>query len=1255
MNLRFFSYNLVLKIKHILLLIIFILLINVVKCYQLLKTFNTLSNDVIILCEDGIIKYDTKTETQTLIEPYNILKGIGNIKFVSISQFPLEEGGYILCRIQNYIYLLSRDANESYGFVYVDGIYNVYTEMIHYTTKNNKKSFIIAFINQLKINLLMYEINFTSYNDTELSFKIEHQILYGDSTIFDHIISCEVMMISNEDKLLSCFLFNNKMNIISSIFDPENNFKLLNLTSEIEENEVRIITRIPSVDPKKNLVCYINSSNNLKCFIYTLANEEWTEPFVLFEYCTNPYNSRGIIYNNKKNEYLIYCYTSDFLLSMIKLDENFDVKYTSSESEICRFTFELEYYYSMSTSSLFYSEYKDTYYIASYGFGPNDYEKFRISEIEDKCINATSKNNSITHKTTNLILTSFPKTSIIKSTLINIKTIKTSIPSNDLLSTISKEKSIIQEITSIPKFTTIPKLTTIPKFTSIPKLTTIPKFTSIPKFTTILSSTYMQIKSSTISTKNSISSSPFSSFISLNSTISSISSTTTNQIISSAPNIRLSSTSLKYTSLSFSSKIYNDDENKIFNIKDINFNYVGDILTGKINNTIEEIEKNLNNIVEQIEIGKKYEINGEDYNLLISPVEDIDTFQSTHVEFSICEQILRKEYNMSQEEIITIIQIDFDKLDERSLTNQVEYEVYDENKTKLNLSYCKDVQIQVIYKIEDQELINKTMISYFSNNEVDVFNIKDSFFNDICYPYSNSNSDIILKDRVLDIYQNFSLCDKDCEYEKINIETMSVECTCQIKTELNTEVEPPVFGKIIEETLKNSNFGVIQCYKLVFDFKRKKNNIGFWLYLVFVIINIICFIYYFIFGNKSIKIFVFKEMYKNGYLINLSKNLSSPIKKANNNKTKIRDNKKFKTTEIKDNKDLENNSSSKNKIFKENESQIEKIIKKNKIQKTKKNIKIKNPIMIFQYNYYKLSKNKNNSVKSLIKTSKKKNKNKKKINLESIEEEKKCPGYYILIQIDANNENNREPPESKYILNNYNFNNAIKYDNRDFWRIFYIVLLSKENILNTFFFKASLETQSLRLSLFIFSYSCEFALNALFYFNQKISDKYHYEGENLFFFTLVNNLVIVICSTLFLYILVKFFNLLISSKDSFENVFRPQEEKMRKNKSYKVNNENKKVIYRNIIDIFRILKIKIMCYIIIEFILLLFFFYYITAFCEVYQSTQVSLISDSFLSFLFSIPLELIDSFLLSALYVTSIRYKFQKLYNIIIFFYELG
>ena len=43
------------------------------------------------------------------------------------------------------------------------------------------------------------------------------------------------------------------------------------------------------------------------------------------------------------------------------------------------------------------------------------------------------------------------------------------------------------------------------------------------------------------------------------------------------------------------------------------------------------------------------------------------------------------------------------------------------------------------------------------------------------------------------------------------------------------------------------------------------------------------------------------------------------------------------------------------------------------------------------------------------------------------------------------------------------------------------------SILYTFFFKSDLELLSLRICLFIFSFSCDFAFNALFYFNDKIS------------------------------------------------------------------------------------------------------------------------------------------------------------------------
>jgi len=131
--------------------------------------------------------------------------------------------------------------------------------------------------------------------------------------------------------------------------------------------------------------------------------------------------------------------------------------------------------------------------------------------------------------------------------------------------------------------------------------------------------------------------------------------------------------------------------------------------------------------------------------------------------------------------------------------------------------------------------------------------------------------------------------------------------------------------------------------------------------------------------------------------------------------------------------------------------------------------------------------------------------------------------------------------------------------------------------------------------------------------------------------------------------------MLTNSKYSIQNLFRDEEKLMRKNKKYRVNNDKKKIISTNLSKIYKNLKIKILVYIIIEFLFMLFFFYFITAFCEVYKDTQLSWLYDSFISFLFSILLELLISFFISFLYVTSIKMKIQFLYNIILFIYRLG
>ena len=130
-----------------------------------------------------------------------------------------------------------------------------------------------------------------------------------------------------------------------------------------------------------------------------------------------------------------------------------------------------------------------------------------------------------------------------------------------------------------------------------------------------------------------------------------------------------------------------------------------------------------------------------------------------------------------------------------------------------------------------------------------------------------------------------------------------------------------------------------------------------------------------------------------------------------------------------------------------NQTVFENANSKLNFNKIPQNININNPIMVFKCNYNYC--NNNNTYLNKRKIKKFNTFSSKKIFLKknkSNEENQKFPGYYKLIQINSNNEKNSKPPESKYILDNYNYESAIKYDNRDFWRIFYIILLSKENI-----------------------------------------------------------------------------------------------------------------------------------------------------------------------------------------------------------------
>ena len=133
------------------------------------------------------------------------------------------------------------------------------------------------------------------------------------------------------------------------------------------------------------------------------------------------------------------------------------------------------------------------------------------------------------------------------------------------------------------------------------------------------------------------------------------------------------------------------------------------------------------------------------------------------------------------------------------------------------------------------------------------------------------------------------------------------------------------------------------------------------------------------------------------------------------------------------------------------------------------------------------------------------------------------------------------------------------------------------------------------------------------------------------------------------------FTNLNNSTNKLRDVFRKEEEKILKDKKYKVREQRKKEILVEVDQILRKHKIKVIILIIIEISFILFFWYYVTAFCHVYASTQLSWLLDSFLSMLSRLIIELLLSLGLAKLYRIAVEANTHTIYKIVLFFYSCG
>ena len=553
--------------------------------------------------------------------------------------------------------------------------------------------------------------------------------------------------------------------------------------------------------------------------------------------------------------------------------------------------------------------------------------------------------------------------------------------------------------------------------------------------------------------------------------------------------------------------------------------------------------------------------------------------------------------------------------------NQIE--IYNYSGKKLNLSICNE-DIKIMKYIGDIEKLDIESAMNLADKGIDVFNASDKFFNDLCHYYDNKDGkDIIITDRRNDIYQNVTFRQNGCEYMGMDYDLMAANCSCDTYILQNTELNNVKEGensnkeKFNFDDLKKSfisnlydfNYRVMYCHNLVINLNILKKNIGFYSMISLLIFQIIFLIIYIIKGLNSIKQDIFNFKFKKG-----KNNLMFPPPKNNN---KIENNTKYNFNNNNDQNEKDNiysierkNDNSKSNIKLAIKNMDEPYLDKNTIKSDRKQIKDK------------ISKNNKRQLKPKKSLFKKKIKKKKKQKMETTEEKNQKNKF------NNNNIKIKELYISNDKLQNMDYKQAIIYDKRSYIKMYWSFLVDSQLILGTFFTDNYLNLFVVNFSFLICTFQISFFLNAFSYTDEYISDAYHNDGVLDF----ITSLPKTVYSFILTFITTNLLSMLSNSKKELQNVIN----KNKKNNYSKISIKNK----------LKKLRIKLIIYFVLVFLLGIFFSYYVMAFCAVYRNSQKYWFYGCLESFVLDSLFSFITCLFLALFRYISIRKRKVCLYN---------
>ena len=361
-------------------------------------------------------------------------------------------------------------------------------------------------------------------------------------------------------------------------------------------------------------------------------------------------------------------------------------------------------------------------------------------------------------------------------------------------------------------------------------------------------------------------------------------------------------------------------------------------------------------------------------------------------------------------------------------------------------------------------------ILLLTQQDINIFNLSDEFYTDICYHFESPNGkDIPLSDRIKTFYPNITLCDPGCQYKGINLNSLETICECKFNDIMNNKLieDNYLLSNTIGEIaslLSTSNIMVLKCFKDVF----KKENIikgtgGFIIIGIIFLILILSLVFVFYEMPMLRKFLLSLSEYFIGLIINKSNNLvnrenifvgysriKAPPKKKKKRYKKLKKSKTHRKKTIFLDEGLDSN-------MHKTESKL--IIPRAFSMKSTKRFLNRERTKISKDSYSSISKNSSTNNKC------------GNINMEE----------YL-----------------KPDLDDLDYDDAIKEDKRSFCEFVSERLKEKQIIMNTFYYKENIRPITIKIILLLLNIDLYFIFNGLFYNEKYLSELFHSNEEENF-------------------------------------------------------------------------------------------------------------------------------------------------------------